>query len=81
MVLSMLGRFVLSYNRCVKIDLKIPTRFGKNVKKPQVGFFLAHTVYARDCGAGGRKHTENTHSQGRRCAVQFSQDMTIDFLH
>jgi len=32
------------YNRCVKINLKIPIRLGKNVRKPQGGgyFFDSH---------------------------------------
>ena len=35
------------YNRRVKFGLKIPNRLGKNVRKPQGGDFLTHTVESR----------------------------------
>jgi len=35
-----------TFNRCVKFELKIPNRLGKNVRKFQGGdFFLTHTVH------------------------------------
>jgi len=50
-----------------KFGLKIPNRFGKNVRKPQGGFFCTHTVYSH-----ANHVTQITSDSSRRCVVEVS---------